>query len=85
MHVLDLKEVEVRVDLVERLAGGEEFQQLLSAEPVATNARLPAELSGLHGQPVEAGNGVRHGTESTRPCSLGSRHAPCFGLRYLRR
>ena len=62
MNVLNLKEVEVRVDLVERLAGGQEYKQLLSAESVAADARLPAQLSRLHGEPVKAGYGVRHGT-----------------------
>lgn len=60
VQVFDLEEIEAFVNLVERLARCQEFQQLLGAESVAADARLPAKLPELHGQPVETGDSFSH-------------------------
>src|SRR5699024_10569502 len=75
MHVFGLEEVEALMNLVERLACRQEFQQLLCAEPISADTRLPAEFPRLHGQPVEAENGVSHGLSirgRSSPCSMAS-------------
>ena len=63
--IIRLDEWEVSPDLVDSPVGGQQLQQVLDAEPVATDTGLPAELGGIDRDAVESGQRLLHGRDCT--------------------